>query len=88
MTGSWSITGEAREIRRSAERNAILALLRAKPEVLWDVTEVADEVGKPKPNVRRLLSKMARDGEIHRPTRGTFCYAKPVPPSEAEGGGE
>jgi hypothetical protein len=61
--GRWAILGEAGEIRRSDERTRVLNLLRDAPEPMAPA-DIADAVGAPKNNVRQLIFKMVKDGEV------------------------
>jgi hypothetical protein len=61
--GRWAILGEAGEIRRSDERTRVLNLLRDATEPMAPA-DIADAVGAPKNNVRQLIFKMVKDGEV------------------------
>jgi hypothetical protein len=73
-TCRWSIVGEANEVRRSDERNAIAEALLEADEPL-SPAEVADILGAPRNNTKQLLHKMAKAGEAKKlPGRGKYIH--------------
>jgi len=76
--GTWELLGEAAEVGRTDERQAILDVLRqfAKP---LTVREVSDTLGKKYDAVRKCLTRMAANDEIEKVGRG--AYTCPVCPS-------
>ena len=70
-TCRWAVLGEAAEVRRSGERNAILEALHNSPEPMKPA-EIAAAVGRPANNVKQLLFKMVRDGEVMKTERGHY----------------
>lgn len=71
--GFWSIQGEASEVRRSDERQAILSVLLTADEVLTPADLVA-ATGMKRNALDQLLFKMAKDGEIQKVSRGKYIH--------------
>src|SRR4029079_7602421 len=71
----WFIRGEASELRRSNEREALIAALLEAEEPM-SPTEIADATGMPGNNVRQLLWKMCKGREL-RKLRGRGKYIHP-----------
>ncbi len=68
----WSVAGDAEEVTRSAQRKAILdALNNAVPDTMSS-KEIAAVIKAEDGNVRFLLTKMLKDGEVIRPERGQY----------------
>ncbi len=72
--GMWKVLGDAAEVRRSEERNAILEVLAEANEPMGP-REIADALGKPENNTKQLLFKMHKDGELKKKGRGRYCAA-------------
>jgi len=70
-TGRWSILGDAADVRRSDERRAIQKAISAAGEPL-SPSEIAAATGMKDANVRVLLHKMAKDGEVTKGGRGRY----------------
>lgn len=72
-TCRWRVLGAAAEVRRSDERRAILDALRDADEPMTsrDLADVTDQTDG---NVRRLLAKMAKAGEVTKAKRGLYIY--------------
>jgi len=77
--GSWTLTGDAAEVRRTDERSSILAVLQAADEPL-SPTEIADATDMPNQNARQTLSRMARAGEVIKASRGRYVHPDKQPP--------
>lgn len=77
----WRELGKAASVRRSGERNAILAALASAGEPM-NPAELAAETGQSGAGVRQLLVKMARAGEVGKASRGRYLHpdATPEPP--------
>jgi hypothetical protein len=69
--GTWELLGDAGEVGRTSEREAILAVLRASEKPL-SAREVADIAGKSYDAVRKTLSRMAHAGEVTKEGRGLY----------------
>lgn len=67
----WSVLGEAADVRRSAERQAILDAFRDEGQPMTPL-EVSSVTGRARGPVRRLLTKMARDGELKSLGKGKY----------------
>lgn len=80
--GSWSIMGEATDVRRSGERNKIIAALSDHGEPMTPA-EIATAVGMPNLNVRQLLFKMAKAGEVHKAGKGRY-WLEPSNPHNSD----
>jgi uncharacterized membrane protein YgcG len=61
--GEWQLLGQAKHIFVSAERQAIRDLLLLHPLGLAP-KDIADQLAKKQPTVRKLLSSMVADGQI------------------------
>lgn len=72
--GMWKALGDASEVRRSEERSAILNILADADDPMGP-KEIADALGKPENNIKQLLFKMHKDGEIKKRGRGRYCAA-------------
>jgi hypothetical protein len=78
VTGAWSILGNASDVRRSDERAVILGALTDNNGPMTP-TELAAITGQPNTNVRQLLFKMAKSGELYKLGRGRY-WVQPVDP--------
>jgi hypothetical protein len=73
-TCRWKLLGEAAEVRRSDERTAILDLLYEADEPMQS-GEIGSLLGQPVNNIRQLLHKMGKDGQVIRlPGRGGYIH--------------
>lgn len=70
----WIALGAAAEVRRTDERKVILDFL-ADNKFPLTPAGIADALGLPRNNVRQLLFKMSKDGEVLKASRG--CYRHP-----------
>jgi AAA domain/IclR helix-turn-helix domain len=71
--GLWKALGEASEVRRTDERKTILDALHEAEEAL-SPTEIADLTGMKPGNVRRLLGKMVKAGEVLKAGRARYLH--------------
>lgn len=71
LAGSWTVTGDAAEVRRTDERRVILDALTEAAAPL-SPSEIASATGMPSNNVRQLLFKMAKAGEVEKAGRGRY----------------
>lgn len=69
----WNLLGDAAEVRRTDERGAILRVLADADEPIGP-GEIADLADMPAPNVRKLLNRMVKAGEVVRPKRGQYVH--------------
>lgn len=74
VRGTWKVLGDAAEVRRSDERNAILEVLAGADEPMGP-KEIASALGWKTDNVKQLVFKMHKDGEIKKRGRGRYCAA-------------
>jgi hypothetical protein len=72
--GAWRILGDADEVRKSDQRRTIIGVLREARDPMGP-TDVATATGMKEPNVRSLLGKMAKGGEILKEARGRYTIA-------------
>lgn len=72
--GSWTVTGNAPDVRRSAERGNILSALEEADEPISPKV-IADVTGMRPGNVRRLLNSMMKDGEVQKSGHGLYVPA-------------
>ena len=63
--GSWLILGNAADVRRSDERRVILKTLTDNGEPMTPA-ELVSTTGQPSTNIRQLLMKMAKSGEVYK----------------------
>src|SRR5215218_397230 len=70
-TATWKIVGEAEEYRHSKERQEIDECLRALGEPAGP-KEVSEALGKPYNNVKQLIWKMDRDGDLRSVGGGKY----------------
>lgn len=59
----WAILGDAKELKRSQERQEVIRVLREADHAMKP-HEVATLLGKPANTVKQLLWRMSKDGEI------------------------
>jgi RecA-family ATPase len=70
-TCKWQALGDADEVKRTSEREEILNLLRQSEEPL-SPTSIAELSGRPRNNVKQLLFKMNKSGDVHKQERGLY----------------
>lgn len=71
QTGGWIIAGDARELAKTGEQQAILDTLADNAQPMTP-TEVAAELGKKRDNVNHLLRKLAKAGKVKRGEKGRY----------------
>jgi hypothetical protein len=76
--GAWTVLGEASDVRRSDERSVIIEALTDNREPMTP-SELATALGKQSNNIKQLLFKMAKAGELHRVGQGRY-WTDPVHP--------
>ena len=67
----WRSEGEAADIRRSAERTAILNALDEAGEPIGP-SGIAAATGMRAVNVRKLLAKLVKEGVVEKAARGRY----------------
>jgi AAA domain/IclR helix-turn-helix domain len=76
MTCRWRVLGEAAEVRRTDQRSAILSALEQSEEPL-SPAEIAEATGMVRNNVKQLLLKMAKAGQVLKAKdRGRYMHPK------------
>lgn len=82
--GTWQLLGDAGEVGRTTEREAILATLRDSDKPL-SPREISDLLGKNYDAVRKTLTRMAHAGEITKTGRlYSPCPTSPNVPNTPE----
>jgi DNA-binding MarR family transcriptional regulator len=76
MAASWSVLGNADDVKKSDERRKIIAALRELGES--SPKAIADHAGLKSSNVRNLVRKMVASGDINQPRVG--FYSVPYSP--------
>jgi hypothetical protein len=76
-TCRWQVMGEATEVRRTDERTAIIDALKEAGEPMSAV-EISDAIGVARNNVKQLLFKMAKAGEVTKVKRGRYHHPEMV----------
>jgi AAA domain-containing protein len=76
--GAWTVLGEAADVRRSDERSVIIEALNDNREPMTP-SEVATALGKKSDNIKQLLFKMAKAGELFRVGKGRY-WINPIHP--------
>jgi hypothetical protein len=72
--GTWGLLGEAQDVGRTDERQAILDVLRGSDRPL-SPKEISDILGKSNDAVRQTLTRMAYADEIEKKGRGLYtCH--------------
>jgi hypothetical protein len=69
------VLGAASEVRRTDERTVILDVLKEAEEPMAPI-DIAGAIGQPSDNVKELLFKMVKDGQVAK-LRGRGCYVHP-----------
>jgi AAA domain len=76
--GNWTVLGEASDVRRSDERSVIIDTLNDNREPMTP-GELAAALGKQPNNIKQLLFKMAKVGDLYRVGNGRY-WTDPVHP--------
>jgi predicted Rossmann fold nucleotide-binding protein DprA/Smf involved in DNA uptake len=79
----WRITGDAEDVRRSAERNTILAALDEAGGEPLGPNDIAAATGMRAGNVRKLVGKLLKEGAIERAGYGKYRRRDPRAPAAA-----
>lgn len=70
----WFVMGKAEDVRRTDERSSILTVLFEADEPMTPA-DIAGAIGQPRNNVRQLLFKMGKAGEVRKlPGRGRYIH--------------
>ena len=79
-SGQWSMLGDATDVRRSDERKVIAEVIGNAEEPI-SPAEIAATLGLPTNNVKQLLFKMAKNGEVEKAGRGNYVTTSYGPPN-------
>jgi hypothetical protein len=71
--GSWTLTGDAAEVRRTDERTVILEALH-DADAEMSPSDLSAATGMTSTNLRQLLFKMAKAGEVVKAGRGRYRH--------------
>jgi hypothetical protein len=71
-TCTWSVLGEAKDVRQSDQRSAVVEALTDAGEPLG-AGQIAAACGMATRNVRNMLSRMRRDGSVVKSARGKYA---------------
>jgi hypothetical protein len=71
-TCTWAVLGEAKDVRQSDQRSAVVEALTDAGEPLG-AGQIAAACGMQTRNVRNMLSRMRRDGSVVKSTRGKYA---------------
>ncbi|WP_336488828.1 AAA family ATPase [Methylobacterium nigriterrae] len=77
-TGTWTLLGDATEVRRSDERSKIIQTLHGSERPL-SPQEIADLTGADYAATRKTLTRMVQAGEIHKIGRGQYVATPRTP---------
>jgi AAA domain len=80
--GFWTVLGDASEVRRSDERSAIIETIRDHGEPMTP-TEIAAALETTANNVKQLLYKMAKNGDVCRMGKGRYGL-EPLDPHNSD----
>ena len=69
--GQWSVLGNASDVRRSDERRVILDALVDNNGPMTPA-QLTAATGQPGTNIRQLLLKMAKNGEVYKVCKGRY----------------
>jgi hypothetical protein len=72
--GKWTALGNADEVRKSTERRKIIDTLKDAHDELTP-TEIAKRTGMKPANVRVLLGKMLKGGDLNQPRKGYYSVS-------------
>ena len=80
--GNWTVLGEASDVRRSSERAVIVSTLTDNREPMTP-GELAAALRKQPNNIKQLLFKMAKAGEVYRVGKGRY-WVDSTPPGNRD----
>ena len=73
--GIWKLEGDAKDYHISELRSDILSLLKEVGEIGMSTADISDALGKKDSNVRQVLRRMVKDGQIRQPKkRGDYFF--------------
>jgi biotin operon repressor len=77
--GTWRVLGEPRRVAKTIEQQEIQNLLEDVGEPM-KLAEIAEALGKSKPNVSKMLCKMVEQGIVTKTATGSYASVKTVNP--------
>ena len=77
ITCRWRLMGDASDVRRSNERKVIIDALRDNFEPMTP-TDIATDINIKVNNVKQLLRKMVKDGEVLKVERGKYTLPERI----------
>jgi hypothetical protein len=80
VNGAWSVLGNAADVRRSDERSVIVGALTDNGGAMTPA-DLAAALGKTSNNIRQLLFKMAKAGEVYRVGKNRYWVEPVYPPN-------
>lgn len=81
--GTWRVLGDAGQLARTIEQQEILGILEDAREPM-QLAEIAEALGKTKPNVNKMLSKLLLQGLVRKLATGVYVTVKTVNPVNTE----
>lgn len=75
LTGGWRIVGDAKQLAKTGERQAILDVLAEAGDEPVSVATVAMETGKSKTNAVHLLKRLIDEGKVRKVGHGKYALA-------------
>lgn len=73
-TGQWTPLGKAEDVHRSPQRQDILRVLKEYGTAPSSSANIAEVLNEDENNIRQLLAKMYKDGEVQKTGRGQFIH--------------
>jgi DNA-binding transcriptional ArsR family regulator len=72
MTGGWRVSGDARELAKTGERQEILDVLTDAEGETLSLAAIASATGKQKCNLVHLLKRLAEEGLVEKVSHGKY----------------
>lgn len=89
QSGYWTLIGHQETVARSQERRDVIEFLRGEPDQQAPVRDIAQYLERHIGAVKKLLSRMASDGEVYRLARGLYGLSPtPAAPKTDDGKGD
>ncbi len=76
ITGSWRVDGDARDLAKTGERQAILDEMR-EADIPLTPTQIATGIGKKRDNVQHLLKRLQAEGLVKKEGYGKWSLSDP-----------
>jgi len=78
ITGSWVLTGDAREMAKTGERQGILDELKEANGESLSTSQLAKALGKKPANISHLLKRLLKEGQVTNPKYGKWSLPDPL----------